>query len=170
MEAIPKAMSGVNQSPSKAQQLLHQPAAGNPVRIVLGNREESLNMLIEAGLRRAHKDINFQFERTSRVVEFIQFATRPETRLAFFMPPVNMDRDPGTSSDTAGEEAVRIVQAIKAKNPIPIIVLTVQCDARDAILAAGADVFLDVSGTQLQQILDAFTKCLGLESKRIVPP
>ncbi len=167
MDAIPKTMSGVNQLPSEAQQFLHQPAAGNPIRIVLGNREESVNMLIMAGLRRSHKDVHFQFETTARVREFIQLATSPETRLAFFMPPGNIDRDPGASCDTPGLEAVRIVQSIKARNPIPIIVLTVQCDARDAILAAGADVVLDVSGTQLQQILDSIARCLGLEPKTI---
>ena len=42
-----------------------------------------------------------------------------------FIPSGNMEPDPGTSCATPKDEAVRIIKAIKARNPIPIIVMTV---------------------------------------------
>ena len=152
-----------------ALNLLHQPVPGNPVGIVLGNRETAINELIEMALRQTHKDINFQFASSSRAGDFIQLATRPETRLALFVPPGNIDVDPDRPAATREEETVRIIKTIKAKHPIPIIVIAVQHYSRETLLAAGADVFLDIPAPP-QQIVDAVAKCLGLEPKKLAPP
>jgi hypothetical protein len=152
-----------------ALSLLHQPVPGNPVGIVLGNRETAINELIEMALRQTHKDINFQFASSSREGDFIKLATRPETRLALFVPPGNIDVEPGSPAATGEAVSIRIIQAIKAKHPIPIIVMAVQHYSRETLLAAGADVFLDIPA-QGQQIVDAVAKCLGLEPKKLAPP
>ena len=152
-----------------ALSLLHRPAPGNPVGIVLGNRETAINELIEMALRQTHKDINFQFASSSRAGDLIQLATRPETQLALFVPPGNIDPDPDSPAATREGETVRIIRAIKAKHPIPIIVMAVQHYAREKLLAAGADVFLDIPAPA-QQIVDAVAKCLGLEPKKLAGP
>lgn len=137
-------------------------APGTPVVVALGNRETMINELIECAVRLAHEDINFRFEAASGVGEFIKLATRPETRLALFIPPGNLEADPGSPAVTPEEEAVRIIAAIKTRHPIPIIVMAVQIDARERLLAAGADIFLELTAP-LEQIIDAFNKCLGRE-------
>ena len=145
---------------------LKDQARENLFRVALGNRETTVNDMIEIAVREARPDITFSFDTAERVDEFIRLATRPETRLAIFMPPGNMARDHGTSCDTPEQEAVRIVKAIKAKNQIPIIVMAVQSAAGDAIVAAGADEFLGLPD-QRQQILEAIARCLAREPKRI---
>jgi hypothetical protein len=145
------------------------PNCGNPLKIVLGNQETPINVMVETVLRLTHKDINFQFETASRVGDFIQLAVRPETRLAIFIPPGNLQPDPGASCATPEQEAVRIIKLVKAKNPIPIIVMAVQDYARAMVQAAGADVFLDFPARP-QEIADAVARCLGLEPKKVVPP
>jgi len=152
-----------------ALNLLHQSVPGNLVGIVLGNRETAINKLIEMALRQTHEDINFQFASSSKAGDFIQLATRPETRLALFVPPGNIDVDLDSPAATLEEETVRIIKAIKAKHPIPIIVMAVQHYSRETLLAAGADVFLDIPA-QGQQIVDAVAKCLGLEPKKLASP
>ena len=152
-----------------ALSLLHRPVPGNPVGIVLGNRETAINELIEMALRQTHKDINFQFASSLRAGDFIQLATRPETRLALFVPPGNIDVDPDSPAATREGETVRIIKTIKAKHPIPIIVMAVQHYARETLLAAGADVFLDIPA-QGEQIVDAVARCLGLKPKKLAPP
>jgi hypothetical protein len=91
------------------------------------------------------------------------------SRLALFIPPGNLMSDPGSPAATPEEEAINIIKTIKAKHPIPIIVMAVQYYAREKLLAAGADVFLDLPA-QRQPIVDAVTKCLGLEPKKLAPP
>jgi hypothetical protein len=152
----------------KAIGLLKQPAPGNPVGIALGNRETVTNTMMEFAVRQAHKDINFHFEAASRAGDFIQLATKPETRLALFIPSGNIDPDPDSPAATLEEETVRIIKTIKAKHPIPLIVIAVQHYSRETLLAAGADVFLDILARP-QEIVDAVAKCLGLEPKKIVP-
>jgi hypothetical protein len=145
----------------KALDLLQETAPVNPVTVVLGNREALVNDMVEAAVRLTHDGINFRFETASRASDFIALATRPETRLAMFIPPGNIDTDPGISCATPEEEAVRIIKAVKAKNPIPIIVMAVQSSARRMLLAAGASAFLEIPA-QAQEIADAVAKCLGL--------
>jgi hypothetical protein len=152
-----------------ALSLLHRPAPRNPVGVVLGNRETGVNQLIEVAVRRTHKDINFQFASSSRAGDFIQLATRPETRLALFVPPANIDPDPESPALTRKAETIRIIREIKSKHPIPIIVMAVQHYAREELLAAGADVFLDIVAPA-QQIVDAVARCLGLEPKKLAGP
>ena len=65
----------------KALDLLHRPAPGNPVGIVLGNRETIINEMIEMAVRQTHKGINFHFDIGVTGERLIQLATRPETRL-----------------------------------------------------------------------------------------
>ena len=77
--------------------------------------------------------------------------------------------DPGSPAATREERDFRIIKTIKAKHPIPIIVMAVQHYARETLLAAGADVFLDISAPA-QHIVDAVAKCLGLEPKKLAPP
>jgi CheY-like chemotaxis protein len=76
--------------------------------------------------------------------------------------------DPGSPAATPEEEAVSIIKAIKGRNRNPIVVMAAEHDARETLLAAGADVFLDIPALP-QQILDAIAKCLGLEPKKLVP-
>jgi dihydropteroate synthase len=119
-------------------------------------------------VRLTHRDIDFRFEEASGVAEFIQLATRPETKLALFIPPGNLERDPDASYATPEQEAARIVRAVKAKNDIPVIVLAVQSDVRKAVLEAGASMFLEIPA-QAQQLVDAFAECLGLAPRTIAP-
>jgi hypothetical protein len=147
---------------------VQQPTAGTPVTVVLGNREVPLNKLFEITVQRTHKDINFRFEEATRVSEFVRLATRPETRLAMFIPPGNLERDPDVSFATPEVEAVRIVKAIKANNDIPVIVMAVQPHAREMVVNAGASLCLDIPA-QAQQLVDAFAECLGLAPRMIAP-
>ena len=151
-----------------APDLVQRPTAGAPVTVVLGNREVPLNRLVEITVRLTHRDIDFRFEEASGVAEFIQLATRPETKLALFIPPGNLERDPDASYATPEQEAARIVRAVKAKNDIPVIVLAVQSDVRKAVLEAGASMSLEIPA-QAQQVVDAFAECLGLAPKEIAP-
>ncbi|MCX6927108.1 MAG: putative molybdenum carrier protein [Verrucomicrobia bacterium] len=153
----------------KALDLLHRPAPGNPVGIVLGNRETIINEMMEMAVRLTHKGISFHFDTATRASDLILLAARPETRLVLFVPPGNIDVDPESPAATREGETVRIIKTIKAKHPIPIIVMAVQQYAREMLLAAGADVFLDIQAPA-QLIVDAVAKCLGLEPKKLGSP
>ena len=142
---------------------------GNKVAIVLGNRETMINATLKAVLGQAYKEIDFHFESATRAGDFIELATRPETRLALFIPPGNIDPEPGISKATVEDEIVRIITTIKAKNPIPLIVLAVQSHAREMALASGANFFFDIP-TPALDIADAVAKCLGLEPGKTVAP
>jgi hypothetical protein len=76
-----------------------------------------------------------------------------------FMPPGNLDSDPARPDATPQEEAVRIVEAIKARRPIPVIVIAAQPEAREPVLAAGADYFLGVPA-QPWELSAAVAGCL----------
>ena len=82
---------------------------GNKVAIVLGNRETMINATLKAVLGQAYKEIDFHFESATRAGDFIELATRPETRLALFIPPGNIDPEPGISNATVEDEIVRII-------------------------------------------------------------
>lgn len=140
-----------------------------PVTVVLGNREPPFNELAEITLRKAYKDVNFEFVAASRVDEFIEFAARPETKLAMFIPPGNLIPDPDVSCATPEQEAVRIVKAVKAKSAVPIIVVAARREVREAVLAAGASMALEIA-PQAQQLVDAVAQCLGLAPVQIVSP
>jgi hypothetical protein len=153
----------------KALDLLPWPASGNPVGIVLGNRETISNEMIETAVRLTHKGVSFHFDTATRASDLILLATRPETRLVLFVPPGSIDVDPDSPAATREEETVRIIKTIKAKHQIPIIVMAVQHYARETLLAAGADVFLDIQAPA-QLIVDAVAKCLGLKPKKLGSP
>ena len=112
--------------------------------IVLGNAEHSLNDMYEALIQDAHHDINFTFTVATTVPDFIRLASDSRTDLAILMPPGNIADDPARPNMTPQESAVHIVQTIKARHPIPVILIAAHPVAREALLAAGADCFLDI--------------------------
>lgn len=114
------------------------------VNIVLGKAEQSLNDMYEALIRDAHQDIDFTFTVATTVPDFICLASDNGTDLALFIPPGNIAGDPAKPNMTPQESAVHIVQTIKARHPIPVIVIAAHPVAREALLAAGADYFLDI--------------------------
>ena len=86
-----------------------------------------------------------------------------------FMPPGNLKQGSGDPVPTQRLDAAGIVQAVKARRSIPVIVISAEPDDRAAVLAAGAEVFLELPA-QPQEVADAVAQCLGLEPKKIVPP
>lgn len=132
-----------------------------PVTIAIGNQERVVNELYQVAIRAAHPGISFHFETAAHVGVFIALASKPETHLALFKPPGNLIPDPDDAEATPEQVAIRVVRAIKARHSVPIIVIAVQHHAREALLAAGADVFLDFPARP-QEIGDAVARCLGL--------
>ncbi len=126
-----------------------------------------MNRLYEMVIRTAQPDLKFSFEIATHVGAFIALASKPETHLALFMPPGNLIPDPGDTPGTPEQMAIHIVRAIKARRSIPVIVIAVQHHAREALLAAEADAFLDFPA-QPQEIADAVARCLGLEPRNLV--
>ncbi len=123
--------------------------------------------MFELGIRLAQPGVNFRFERASYVGEFIALASKPDTRLGLFIPPGNLKEGSGDPVPTPVLDAAGIVQAIKARRSLPVIVISAEPDDRAPVVAAGADVFLDLPA-QLQEVAHAVAKCLGLEPRRIV--
>ena len=139
------------------------------VTIVIGNQEEAVNEMYQAAIRLAHSGINFHFTSASYVGEFIALASKPDTRLAMFTTQGNLKQGSGDPVPTQRLDAAGIVRAIKSKRSLPVIVISTEPDDKAAVVAAGADVFLDLPA-QPQHVADAVAQCLGLEPRKIVPP
>ena len=114
------------------------------VNIVLGNAEQLLNEMYAEVIRDAYAGVDFTFTVATTVPDFICLASDSRTDLAILMPPGNIDPDPSRPDTSPEEEAVHIVRTIKARHPIPVIVIAAHPVAREALLAAGADCFLDI--------------------------
>jgi len=134
-------------------------------RIVLGNREEMLNEMYEQGIRSAYPDIDFSFAVATTVPEFIQMACDRHTDLGLFIPPGNIESDPAMPETSPEEDAVYIVRTIKATHPIPVIVIAAHPVARETVLAAGADCFLDIPAQSLD-VAKAVAVLLKLQAAR----
>ena len=131
------------------------------INVAIGNREEALNDMYTEIIRHAYPAIDFSFTVATRVPDFIELACDQGTNLAILMPPGNIDSDPARPDSTPEEEAVHIIQAIKATHPIPIIVVAASPVRAETVLAAGADQFIYVPA-QPGQIESAVAACLKL--------
>jgi len=131
------------------------------INVVIGNREETLNDMYVEIIRDDFPSIDFTFSVATTAPDFIAQASDSSTDLALFMPPGNIDADPARPDSTPEEEAVHIIQAIKATHPIPIIVVAASPVRAETVLAAGADQFIYVPA-QPGQIESAVAACLKL--------
>lgn len=130
-------------------------------RIVLGNREQLLNDMYAEAIRAAFPSIDFTFAIATTVPNFINLAADNRTDLAILMPPGNIDADPARPDSTPEEAAIHVIQEIKSRHPIPVICIAAHPVDGDAVLAAGADCFLDIPA-QSAEITSAVATCLGL--------
>ena len=131
------------------------------INVVIGNREEALNDMYTEIIRHAYPAIDFSFTVAKTAPDFIAQASDSSTDLAILMPPGNIDSDPARPDSTPEEEAVHIIQAIKATHPIPIIVVAASPVRAEAVLAAGAEQFIYVPA-QSADITSAVAACLKL--------
>ncbi len=131
------------------------------ISVVIGNSKRELNEMYRQIIRDAHPDIDFTFTVATTVPGFIQLACDGRTDLAIFMPPGNIEPDPARPYTTPEEEAVQIVWTINSRHPILVIVVAVASISAAAVLAAGADCFLDIPA-QSTEIRSAVAACANL--------
>ncbi len=104
------------------------------ISVVIDNAKRELNEMCRQIIRDAHPDIDFTFTVATTVPGFIQLACNRRTDLALLMPPGNIEPDPARPYTTPQEEAVHIVETIKARHPIPVIVVAVASISAAAFL------------------------------------
>ena len=136
------------------------------LKIVIGIRELTLNDMVAEVIRDAFPAIDFRFSVVKTVPDFIQLATDNQTHLALFMPPGNIDHDPARPHTTPEEEAVHIVRTIKARHPIPVIVIAAHPVTAEAFLEAGTDHFLHAPARP-EEITKALAACLRSLTEQI---
>ena len=134
-------------------------------KIVLGNREEMLNEMYLRGIRSAFPAIDINFVVATTVPDFIRMACDSNTDLGLFIPPGNIDSDPARPDTSPEEDAVYIVRTIKNTHSIPVIVIAAHPVAREPVLAAGADCFLEIPA-QSSDVTKAVAACLKLGNAR----
>lgn len=135
--------------------------------IIIGDEQNRLNRICQAVFRRAYPGMSVHCTLVTFIGEFIAAASEPHTHLAMFITGGNLNQGSGDPVPTRQMDAAGIVRSIKTQRSIPVIVASVEQDAREAVLAAGADAFLDLP-IHPQQIADAIARCLGLEPKIII--